>query len=253
MCPVSHTWLARAWKSVWARCRPPGWWGQARESVPGTRGPPNHIFISAKQSPLSFLHTLSQPSSFSGSHFLALFPLFFCVSLPRSCPSWLLACSHYLYLSFDRYSYIIFSFLNSHPLCHYPICLLCHYQITSTVQQTISQDFLPVRHFHCDWCQNIWSCPDCLQDSKTLATTYCSLFPFLPEISISFNLFHTQNDTNQSVFKVAHATEIVLVAVTYKLHATRPAKLSLVLVLLDLSVALHMVSPTTVHLYNACK
>ncbi|KAK3570111.1 hypothetical protein QTP86_011319 [Hemibagrus guttatus] len=44
-------------------------------------------------------------------------------------------------------------------------------------------------------------------------------------------------DPNQSGFKAAHSTETALLAVTEKLHAARSAKLSLVLILLDLSAA----------------
>ncbi|KAK3533229.1 hypothetical protein QTP70_013668 [Hemibagrus guttatus] len=43
------------------------------------------------------------------------------------------------------------------------------------------------------------------------------------------------HDPNQSGFKAAHSTETALLAVTEKLHAARSAKLSSVLILLDLS------------------
>ncbi|KAF5897365.1 putative RNA-directed DNA polymerase from transposon X-element, partial [Clarias magur] len=45
------------------------------------------------------------------------------------------------------------------------------------------------------------------------------------------------NDPNQSGFKVAHSTETALLSVTEKVHAARSAKLSSVLILLDLSAA----------------
>ncbi|KAK3562783.1 hypothetical protein QTP86_009284 [Hemibagrus guttatus] len=44
------------------------------------------------------------------------------------------------------------------------------------------------------------------------------------------------HDPNQSGFKAAHSTETALLAVTEKLHAARSAKLSSVLILLDLSI-----------------
>ncbi|KAL7888709.1 hypothetical protein AOLI_G00036830 [Acnodon oligacanthus] len=54
------------------------------------------------------------------------------------------------------------------------------------------------------------------------------------------SLFLTQNqlqDPNQSGFKPAHSTETALIAVTEKLQSVRSAKLSSVLIILDLSAA----------------
>ncbi|XP_072530520.1 uncharacterized protein, partial [Salminus brasiliensis] len=54
------------------------------------------------------------------------------------------------------------------------------------------------------------------------------------------SLFLTLNnlqDPNQSGFKAAHSTETALIAVTEKLHAAKAARLSSVLILLDLSAA----------------
>ncbi|KAI4879259.1 hypothetical protein NFI96_003947 [Prochilodus magdalenae] len=77
-----------------------------------------------------------------------------------------------------------------------------------------------------------------------------SLLPFLSKIlecavynQLSFFLSQNQlQDINQSRFKPAHSIETALIAVTERLHAARSAKLSSVLILLDLSAAFDTVN-----------
>ncbi|KAK3575061.1 hypothetical protein QTP86_019760 [Hemibagrus guttatus] len=71
--------------------------------------------------------------------------------------------------------------------------------------------------------------------SKILERVLCNqLSDYLMQINL--------HDPNQSGFKAAHSTETALLAVTEKLHAARSAKLSLVLILLDLSAAFDTVN-----------
>ncbi|KAK3560224.1 hypothetical protein QTP86_002099, partial [Hemibagrus guttatus] len=55
------------------------------------------------------------------------------------------------------------------------------------------------------------------------------------------------HDPNQSGFKAAHSTETALLAVTEQLHAARSAKLSKVLILLNLSAAFDTVNHKTIN------
>ncbi|KAK3549855.1 hypothetical protein QTP86_015276, partial [Hemibagrus guttatus] len=74
--------------------------------------------------------------------------------------------------------------------------------------------------------------------SKILERVVCNqLYDYL--------LQNNLHDPNQSGFKAAHSTETALLAVTEKLHAARSAKLSSVLILLDLSAAFDTVNHKT--------
>ncbi|KAI4904406.1 hypothetical protein NFI96_027986 [Prochilodus magdalenae] len=66
--------------------------------------------------------------------------------------------------------------------------------------------------------------------------------PLLDSLDISSYRPNQLQDINQSGFKPAHSTETALITVTERLHAARSAKLSPVLILLDLSTAFDTVN-----------
>ncbi|XP_053346637.1 uncharacterized protein LOC128516962 [Clarias gariepinus] len=90
----------------------------------------------------------------------------------------------------------------------------------------------------------------CLDPSEINIFSPVSLLSFISKILKrtvynQMSLYLSQNnlnDRNQSGFKVAHSTETALLSVSEKLHAARSAKLSSVLILLDLSSAFDMVN-----------
>ncbi|KAK3531739.1 hypothetical protein QTP70_027296 [Hemibagrus guttatus] len=71
--------------------------------------------------------------------------------------------------------------------------------------------------------------------------------PALDPSDISNYRPNNLHDPNQSGFKAAHSTETALLAVTEQLHAARSAKLSKVLILLNLSAAFDTVNQKTIN------
>ncbi|KAI4887527.1 hypothetical protein NFI96_002427, partial [Prochilodus magdalenae] len=93
--------------------------------------------------------------------------------------------------------------------------------------------FLPWRHKY----------PGCVSQAfKTARGVPILKKPSLDSSDVSSYRPNQLQDINQSGFKPAHSTETALIAVTERLHAARSAKLSSVLILLDLSAAFDTVN-----------
>ncbi|KAI5094409.1 hypothetical protein C0J45_16133 [Silurus meridionalis] len=114
--------------------------------------------------------------------------------------------------------------------------------IPSTTLQTITQDLLPF----------ISTIINGSLTSGYVPTTFkqARVIPILKKPALDpsdINNYRPNNlhDPNQSGFKAAHSTETALLAVSEKLHAARSAKLSSVLIFLDLSAAFDTVNHKT--------
>ncbi|KAI5624343.1 hypothetical protein C0J50_15865 [Silurus asotus] len=114
--------------------------------------------------------------------------------------------------------------------------------IPSNTLQTIAQDLLPF----------ISTIINGSLTSGYVPTTFkqARVIPILKKPALDpsdINNYRPNNlhDPNQSGFKTAHSTETALLAVSEKLHAARSAKLSSVLIFLDLSAAFDTVNHNT--------
>ncbi|KAM9455123.1 putative RNA-directed DNA polymerase from transposon X-element isoform 2-T3 [Clarias gariepinus] len=106
--------------------------------------------------------------------------------------------------------------------------------IPSTMLQAISQDILPFTTTIINHSISSGHVPAAFKKSRVIPILKK---PCLDPSEINNYCPNNLNDPNQSGFKVAHSTETALLSVTEKLHAARSAKLSSVLILLDVSAA----------------
>ncbi|KAI4903791.1 hypothetical protein NFI96_028861 [Prochilodus magdalenae] len=111
--------------------------------------------------------------------------------------------------------------------------------IPSTLLQSISLDLLPFISSLINCSLSSGHVP---QAFKTARVVPILKKPSLDSSDISSYRPNRLQDINQSGFKPAHSTETALIAVTERLHAARSAKLSSVLILLDLSAAFDTVN-----------
>ncbi|KAK3538365.1 hypothetical protein QTP86_000558 [Hemibagrus guttatus] len=114
--------------------------------------------------------------------------------------------------------------------------------ILSAMLQTISPDLLPFITTVINGSLTSGHVPTVFKKARVIPILKK---PALDPLNISNYRPNNLHDPNQSGFKAAHSTEIALLAVTEKLHAARSAKLSSVLILLDLSAAFDTVNNKT--------
>ncbi|KAK3546669.1 hypothetical protein QTP70_031403, partial [Hemibagrus guttatus] len=114
--------------------------------------------------------------------------------------------------------------------------------IPSAMLQTISPDLLPFITTVINGSLTSGHVPTAFKKARVIPILKK---PALDPSDISNYRPNNLHDPNQSGFKAAHFTETALLAVTEKLHAARSAKLSSVLILLDLSAAFDTVNHKT--------
>ncbi|KAK3528909.1 hypothetical protein QTP70_012870 [Hemibagrus guttatus] len=114
--------------------------------------------------------------------------------------------------------------------------------IPSAMLQTISPDLLPFITTVINGSLTSGHVPTAFKKARVIPILKK---PALDPSDISNYRPNNLHDPNQSGFKAAHSTETALLAVTEKLHAARSAKLSSVLILLDLSAAFDTVNHKT--------
>ncbi|KAK3537312.1 hypothetical protein QTP70_007183 [Hemibagrus guttatus] len=114
--------------------------------------------------------------------------------------------------------------------------------IPSAMLQTISADLLPFITTVINGSLTSGHVPTVFKKARVIPILKK---PALDPSDISNYRPNNLHDPNQSGFKAAHSTETALLAVTEKLHAARSAKLSSVLILLDLSAAFDTVNHKT--------
>ncbi|KAK3521832.1 hypothetical protein QTP70_018558, partial [Hemibagrus guttatus] len=114
--------------------------------------------------------------------------------------------------------------------------------IPLTMLQTISPDLLPFITTVINGSLTSGHVPTAFKKARVIPTLKK---PALDPSDFSNYRPNNLHDPNQSGFKAAHSTETALLAVIEQLHAARSAKLSSVLILLDLSAAFDTVNHKT--------
>ncbi|KAL6465781.1 hypothetical protein MHYP_G00259140, partial [Metynnis hypsauchen] len=113
--------------------------------------------------------------------------------------------------------------------------------IPSALFQSISKDLLPFITFHISKSLASSEVPSTFKTARVLPILQK---PMLDSSDVNSYRPNQLQDPNQSGFNPAHSTETALIAVTEKLQSTISAKLSSVLILLDLSAAFDTVNHT---------